>query len=110
MDHTVSGVCVSVNKPAFTLPGLTLEFCPVRNQGSSLDGSFQGLTQFLEHDPFLTPHFSYNSSRDPEPMIETKKNWGLPIFRNRFQMPTVSIHLGYLELFHSHLFLEAHII
>ena len=88
-----------MNEPAFTLLGLTLEFCPVRSQGPSLGGPFQGPTQYLEHDPSLTPHFSSNSSRDPVSAIETKKNWGFPIFRNRFQIPSVSIHLEYLECF-----------
>ena len=49
------GIRISLNKPAFTLPWLTLEFFLAQRQGPSLGGLSQGLTPDLGHDHLLTP-------------------------------------------------------
>ena len=59
--HSVCGVCISLNKPAFTLLCLALEFFPVRSQGPSLGGQSQQLTQDLGRDPPLVPHFFHTT-------------------------------------------------
>ena len=53
--HAAYGGSISLNKPAFTLPWLTLEFFLAQRQGPSLGGLSQGLTPDLERDHILTP-------------------------------------------------------
>lgn len=48
---------MSLNKTAFTLLWLPLEFLPAKTQEPSPDCVFYGLTRDLEHDHSLTPHF-----------------------------------------------------
>ena len=57
MARTVCGVCISLNKLAFTFLWLTLESSPEWDQGPSGGGPSQGLTCDLGFDPPLAPQF-----------------------------------------------------
>ena len=51
------GICSFLNKPAVTLLWLTVEFFPAWNQGPTLGGQSQGLTQVLGYDSPPMPLF-----------------------------------------------------
>ena len=70
-SHSVYRVCISLNKPAFTLLLLTLEFFPVQIQAPSLGGPSQGLTWDLGHDHPLVSHSPATSARQEKPIKGT---------------------------------------
>ena len=80
-QHSVCGMCISLNKPALILLWLTLKFSPSGSQGSSVGGPSHEPAWDLGHGHPLTPCSSGSNSR-VHPRLRTSGLNAIPAVQN----------------------------